>query len=281
MFDRFTDRARKVMGLSLQAALRHQHDYIGTEHMLLGLIDEGGGVASDVLKNLDVDVGRIRAEVEKRTAPGPAPVALCRLPFTPLARTVLELSLKEARDLGHNYIGTEHLLLGLVREEKGIAGQVLRELNLRLEDIREEVLELLGHDDKGEEPFDLPGPLTPLARHAMDLASVIAHHEQHEAIDTEHILLGIIDGATGGGELAHMFVTQFRAKVVKLMTRGTASLPKAPVALTPAARAALDHAFRAARDDEASHVDVGHLITGLVRQRDGVAARALIAAGHF
>ncbi|MCZ6574014.1 MAG: NDP-hexose 4-ketoreductase, partial [Planctomycetota bacterium] len=144
MFDRFTDRARKVMGLARQEAQRFNHDYIGTEHILLGLIQEGSGVAADVLKNLDVDLKRIRQEVEKLVSHGTTMVTMGQLPFTPRAKKVLELALEEASNLGHNYIGTEHLLLGLIREQEGIAAQVLQNIKVRLEDVREEVLELLG-----------------------------------------------------------------------------------------------------------------------------------------
>ena len=144
MFDRFTDRARKVMGLARQEAQRFNHDYIGTEHILLGLIQEGSGVAADVLKNLDVDLKKIRQEVEKLVSHGTTMVTMGQLPFTPRAKKVLELSMEEASNLGHNYIGTEHLLLGLIREQEGIAAQVLQNIKVRLEDVREEVLELLG-----------------------------------------------------------------------------------------------------------------------------------------
>jgi len=152
MFDRFTDRARKVMGLARQEAQRFNHDYIGTEHILLGLIQEGSGVAADVLKNLDVDPKRIRQEIEKLVSHGTTMVTMGQLPFTPRAKKVLELALEEASNLGHNYIGTEHLLLGLIREQEGIAAQVLQNLKVRLEDVREEVLELLGAEvGQGEE----------------------------------------------------------------------------------------------------------------------------------
>ena len=144
MFDRFTDRARKVMGLARQEAQRLGHDYIGTEHVLLGLIQEGNGVASDVLKSLDIDLKKIRQEVEKLVSPGNTMVTMGQLPFTPHAKKVLELALEEASNLGHNYIGTEHLLLGLIREQEGIAAQALQNIKVRLEDVREEVLELLG-----------------------------------------------------------------------------------------------------------------------------------------
>ncbi|MCK6459952.1 MAG: ATP-dependent Clp protease ATP-binding subunit [Planctomycetes bacterium] len=151
MFDRFTDRARKVMGLARQEAQRFNHDYIGTEHILLGLIQEGSGVAADVLKNLDVDPKRIRQEIEKLVSHGTTMVTMGQLPFTPRAKKVLELALEEASNLGHNYIGTEHLLLGLIREQEGIAAQVLQNLNVRLEDVREEVLELLGAEVQNQE----------------------------------------------------------------------------------------------------------------------------------
>jgi ATP-dependent Clp protease ATP-binding subunit ClpC len=150
MFDRFTDRARKVMGLARQEAQRFNHEYIGTEHILLGLIQEGSGVAANVLRNLDVDLEKIRREIEKIVHSGPPMVTMGQLPFTPRAKKVLELSVEEATNLGHNYIGTEHLLLGLIRENEGVAAQVLMNLGLKLEEVREEVLELLGADMTSE-----------------------------------------------------------------------------------------------------------------------------------
>src|SRR6187399_2309399 len=153
MYERFTDRARKVMQLANQEAQRFNHEYIGTEHILLGLVKEGSGVAANVLKNLDIDLRKIRLEVEKivQTGPGGDQVVLGKLPHTPRAKKVIEYSVEEARNLNHNYVGTEHLLLGLLREQEGVAAQVLMNLGLKLEDVREEVLNLLGHNmDSGE-----------------------------------------------------------------------------------------------------------------------------------
>jgi ATP-dependent Clp protease ATP-binding subunit ClpC len=150
MFDRFTDRARKVMALARKEAQKFNHDFIGTEHILLGLIQEGSGVAANVLKNLGVEVNKIRSEIEKNVQSGPSMVTMGQLPFTPRAKKVLELSMEEANELGHNYIGTEHLLLGLIRENDGVAAQVLLDLNLKLEDVRCEVLDLLGADQESE-----------------------------------------------------------------------------------------------------------------------------------
>src|SRR5213080_730094 len=151
MYERFTDRARKVMQLANQEAQRFNHEYIGTEHILLGLVKEGSGVAANVLKNLDVDLRKIRLEVEKIVQSGPDMVTMGKLPQTPRAKKVIEYSIEEARNLNHNYVGTEHLLLGLLREQEGVAAQVLMNLGLKLEDVREEVLNLLGHNmDSGE-----------------------------------------------------------------------------------------------------------------------------------
>jgi ATP-dependent Clp protease ATP-binding subunit ClpC len=151
MFDRFTDRAKKVMNLARQEAQRFNHEYLGTEHILLGLVQEGSGVAANVLKNMGIDLSKIRTEVEKIVKTGPSMVTMGQLPFTPRAKKVLELSMEEAGNLGHNYIGTEHLLLGLIKENEGIAAQVLINLGVKLEDVREEVLDFLGADTADEE----------------------------------------------------------------------------------------------------------------------------------
>ncbi|MHC4123634.1 MAG: Clp protease N-terminal domain-containing protein, partial [Planctomycetota bacterium] len=144
MFERFTDRARKVMALANQEAQRFNHEYIGTEHILLGLVKEGSGVGATVLKNLDVDIKKLRLEIEKLVKSGPDMVTMGKLPQTPRAKKVIEFAIEEARALNHNYVGTEHILLGLLRESEGIAAQVLMNLGLKLEDVRQEVLNLLG-----------------------------------------------------------------------------------------------------------------------------------------
>ncbi|QOJ18391.1 MAG: ATP-dependent Clp protease ATP-binding subunit [Phycisphaeraceae bacterium] len=158
MFERLTDRARKVMALANQEAQRFNHEYIGTEHILLGLVKEGSGVGANVLKNLDVDLRKVRLEVEKLVKSGPEMVTMGKLPQTPRAKKVIEYAIEEARNLNHNYVGTEHLLLGLLREHDGVAAQVLMNLGLKLEQVREEVLNLLGAGVESEEAGD---PLEP------------------------------------------------------------------------------------------------------------------------
>ena len=157
MYERFTDRARKVMQLANQEAQRFNHEYIGTEHMLLGLVKEGTGVAANVLKNLDVDLRKIRLEVEKLVQSGPEMITMGKLPQTPRAKKVIEYSMEEARNLNHNFVGTEHILLGLLREQEGVAAQVLMNLGLKLEEVREEVLNLLGNVLEGGEGSERGG----------------------------------------------------------------------------------------------------------------------------
>jgi len=141
-FDRFTDRARKVLTLAQDEAQRFNHNYIGTEHLLLGLVREGEGVAAKVLENLNVELAKVRQAVEFIIGRGERPV-LGEIGLTPRAKKVIELAIDEARRLGHNYIGTEHLLLGLVREEGGIASGVLESLGVSLDKVRHEVVRVL------------------------------------------------------------------------------------------------------------------------------------------
>ncbi len=152
MFDRFTERARKVIILAKEEAKRFNHDYIGTEHILLGLIKEGESVAAAVLQNLGLSLDTIRLEVEKLVQFGPSTVVSGDIPFTPKAKKVIELALDEARRLGHNYIGTEHLLLGLIKEGEGVASHVLMNVGLDLNKVRAEVIKLLGSTTPSGEP---------------------------------------------------------------------------------------------------------------------------------
>jgi ATP-dependent Clp protease ATP-binding subunit ClpC len=154
MHDKFTERVRKVMYLAREEAARLQHDYIGTEHLLLGLIREGEGIAANVLSNLGLDLDVIRQAVESMVASPGGTLTIGEIPFTPKAKRVLELSIDEARQLGHNYVGTEHLLLGLIREGEGVAARVLLELGVDRKKVREETLRLLGGTPASNRPAD-------------------------------------------------------------------------------------------------------------------------------
>ena len=155
MFERFTDRARRVVVLAQEEARMLNHNYIGTEHILLGLIHEGEGVAAKALEAVDISLDGIRKQVTEQIGEGQqAPGG--HIPFTPRAKKVLELSLREALQLGHNYIGTEHILLGLIREGEGVAAQVLTKMGADLNKLRQQVIQLLsGH--QGKEPVTAGG----------------------------------------------------------------------------------------------------------------------------
>jgi ATP-dependent Clp protease ATP-binding subunit ClpC len=156
MFERFTDRARRVVVLAQEEARMLNHNYIGTEHILLGLIHEGEGVAAKGLEALGISLEGVRAQVEEIIGQGQqAPSG--HIPFTPRAKKVLELSLREALQLGHNYIGTEHILLGLIREGEGVAAQVLVKLGADLNRVRQQVIQLLS-GYQGKEAVQTGGP---------------------------------------------------------------------------------------------------------------------------
>ena len=156
MFERFTDRARRVVVLAQEEARMLNHNYIGTEHILLGLIHEGEGVAAKALESLGISLDAVRQQVEEIIGQGQqAPSG--HIPFTPRAKKVLELSLREALQLGHNYIGTEHILLGLIREGEGVAAQVLVKLGADLNKVRQQVIQLLS-GYQGKEPATAGGP---------------------------------------------------------------------------------------------------------------------------
>src|SRR5688572_23545882 len=141
----FTERVRKVLAMAREEAARLHHEYVGTEHILLGLIREGEGVAAAVLQSLSVDLEEIQQRIEETVKKGKGTQGTGPdLPYTSRAKKVLELAMSEARELNHSYVGTEHLLLGLLREEKGIAAQVLSDSNVNLEAARAETLRLLG-----------------------------------------------------------------------------------------------------------------------------------------
>ncbi|MBI5168935.1 MAG: ATP-dependent Clp protease ATP-binding subunit [Candidatus Eisenbacteria bacterium] len=194
MHDKFTERVRKVIYLAREEAARLQHDYIGTEHLLLGVIREGEGIAATVLNNLGLDLDRIRQEVENMVSASGGTMTIGEIPFTPRAKRVLELAVEEARSLGHNYVGTEHLLLGLIREGEGVAAKVLLELGVDRKRVREETLKLLGGTpssgpaaERGEERAETPAlnqfgrDLTTLAREGK-LDPVIGRDKEIERV---------------------------------------------------------------------------------------------------
>ncbi|MBV8991457.1 MAG: AAA family ATPase, partial [Solirubrobacterales bacterium] len=163
MFERFTERARQVVVLAQEEARTLKHNYIGTEHILLGLLREEEGLAARVLESLDITVERVRAQVVRIVGSGEE-VTSGQIPFTPRAKKVLELALREALSLGHNYIGTEHILLGLVRENEGVAARILLDFDADSEKIRNEVIRMLSGPGSRQRGSGTPGASGPAAQ---------------------------------------------------------------------------------------------------------------------
>src|SRR6059058_2284763 len=191
MFERFTDRARRVVVLAQEEARMLNHNYIGTEHILLGLIHEGEGVAAKALESLGISLEAVRQQVEEIIGQGQA-APTGHIPFTPRAKKVLELSLREALQLGHNYIGTEHILLGLIREGEGVAAQVLQKLGADLKRARDTVISLVSASGSAEglQSSGRPSGLSTLRvlRLAADAAAALGSG----TVEPTHVLLGLI-----------------------------------------------------------------------------------------
>jgi len=189
----FTERVRKVLAMAREEAARLHHEYVGTEHILLGLIREGEGVAAAVLNNLSVDLEEIQQKIEETVKKGKAAQAAGPdLPYTSRAKKVLELAMGEARELNHSYVGTEHLLLGLLREEKGIAAQVLTDAGVNLEAARAETLRLLGT----EMPSN--GEATPAAAGSAPAATAGKGEKKSKTPALDHFCRDLTAMATAG-----------------------------------------------------------------------------------
>jgi four helix bundle protein len=295
MHERFTDRARKVMALANQEAQRFNHEYIGTEHILLGLVKEGSGVGATVLKNLGVDIKKLRQAVEKLVRRGPNMIGMGKLPQTPRAKRVIEYAIEEARALHHNYVGTEHILLGLLRESDGIAAQTLRNSGLKLEDVRREVLNLLGAGSEQENavPFRGMGPdmswvgmpvrLGDRAQRVMMSASREAQQSRQEHVQTEHILLSLVEEGNGIAAVAlrslGVDTQKLRPAVEKLVPSGPGPAPPGGPAPSDPVKEAIWRATEDAYRQDCASVDTGHLLLGLIQDPESTAARALTSLG--
>jgi ATP-dependent Clp protease ATP-binding subunit ClpA len=202
VFERFTDRARSVVVLAQEEARMFKHNYIGTEHILLGLAHEGEGVAAKALEAMGVSLAAVRSQVEAIIGRGQAePTG--HIPFTPRAKKVLELSLRESLQLGHNYIGTEHILLGLIREGEGVAAQVLQKLGADHDRVRQQVIHLLqGHRGEpmavaaefpmGSDPRQILPEIAQRGARARDLAERLAKVLADPSISPDNVLFGLL-----------------------------------------------------------------------------------------
>ncbi len=282
MYERFTDRARTVMKLTNQEAHRFNHEYIGTEHILLAIAKEGSGTAAGVLKSFSLALRRIRMEVEKFVQSGPDMVTAKQLPLTPRARKVIAFAFEESLNLGDDRVGTGHLLLGVLRESHGVGAQVINELLLESDAVRGELLARLGFDSSsyvGEvgDVLDL-GVCQTLLWNALCLA----RHSRHAQVGTLHMLIALLDG--DGGQ-THKVLVQLGVDAERLLNsaRQLANLmPRAPGADKPEFAPRLQDVVRGAADVARSmgHTTVndGHMLISLLSR--GASAAAVILKHH-
>ncbi|MGH9209780.1 MAG: Clp protease N-terminal domain-containing protein [Acidimicrobiales bacterium] len=227
MFERFTDRARRVVVLAQEDARLLNHNYVGTEHVLLGLLHEGEGIAAKVLESERLALGGLRRQVEETIGRGESTPS-GHIPFTPRAKKVLELSLREALELGHNYIGTEHLLLGLLREGEGVAGQVLATNGVDINRVRRKVNEALSG---GGVPLEAqPAPSGRPSVFEMGVAQGVsgeAARRGHEEPGSEHVLLWLLtlsgSGVVRALEAEGVDLDALRARLEQLLEEGDGS----------------------------------------------------------
>lgn len=300
MFDRFTDRARKILGLAKSEAQRLHHSYIGTEHILLGLLHVVDSSAATVLKSMNLDLGKIGQEIEKLVSGYPAAASReANLPFTPRGKRVLELAVAEAMRFGHDYVGSEHLLIALVGEGEGIAARVLLSLGVTLERTRSRVGEHLGlarderlpaasveahplKDDERKLHVDL-NDLTEGASRVMELAKGEAKRLKHDVVGTQHILVGLIEEEHGVAskvfQQLNVKIELVRASLDKIVVRQLGPVPAPGLPYTTRGKRVLELAGREAAERGRKRIDTEHLLLGLLTEDQGIAARVLLNVG--
>jgi ATP-dependent Clp protease ATP-binding subunit ClpA len=287
-FDRFTERARNFLRLAQEEAQRFNHNWIGTEHLLLGLVREDEGVAAKVLGNLGIELNKVRGAVEFIIGRGDRTVA-GDIGLTPRAKKVIELSVDEARRLGHENIGTEHLLLGLIREGEGIAAGVLQSLGISLGKVRSEVMYVLNPSLRfsGTAPPFQPSPpvmeFSTGAARANDEAAITARWFGHPEISTAHLLVGLLREREGLAaqalRAAGVHLEPAVAEVQRLVPRGQAATT-GDVGLSGWAKQAMDRAELEARQRGFAVVGTEHLLIGvLAGSGDEPGGRLLAALG--
>jgi len=269
--------------LANQEVQRLNHDYIGTEHLLLGLAKESTGAGARILKDLGVDLPTLRAEIDKLVVSGPDKPTTGRPSQTTGAKMVIEYAIQEARALNHDHIGSEHILLGLLRENEGVAAQVLTTLGVRLEDVRQAVLKIAGG---GPCCTSSPPPherLTDPVQTALERANQEAQRFNYEYVGTEHVLLGLIREGRGlaATALANRGVDleKLRRELDALVKSGPETVTPLHLPETPRLREAMTHAADEARRQNHAFVNSGHVLLGLLHESSGLAAQTLFNLG--
>jgi ATP-dependent Clp protease ATP-binding subunit ClpA len=272
MFERFTERARQVVVLAQDEARTRNHNYIGTEHILLGLLREERSSAARILDSLEITSERVHAEVVRLVGEG-TEVSRGQLPFTPRAKKTLELALREALSLGHRQIGPEHVLLGLLRVEQGVAVRILESLGTSADEVRADVLSALDRSAEGSprEPPTAPRELhfTRGAEKVLELAQAEARALKHDSVGAEHLVLGLLrdEHSLAAQVLGSLVigVEGVRAQVIRIGGEGDA-VPTGEIPLTVRAKRVLHFARREALSLGHHRVGTEHILLGLLRE---------------
>jgi ATP-dependent Clp protease ATP-binding subunit ClpA len=284
----FTERVRKVLAMAREESARLHHEYVGTEHLLLGLVREGEGVAATILQNLSVDVDELERLINDTVKKGKSVHTGPDLPYTTRAKKVLELAMAEAREVNHSYVGTEHLLLGILREQKGIAAQVLGDAGVTVENAREEMLRILGTDApprivRPHVEKLRPTVTRPLPRFMERLRKVIADSHtvaaDRQAVEVTpvHLMLALLQHGEGMANAAlDRLELDYEAALLalnELAPLGTAVIsPETVMGLDPAGIAALQAMEEVQREWRAQYAGTQHLLIGLLAASPEVAA---------
>ncbi len=299
-FDKFTQRARKVLSLAQEEAQRFQHNYIGTEHILIGLVREDKGVAAHVLKNLGADLQKLRTALETLKGRGDR-IVLGEIGLTPDAKKTIDLSVDEAHRLHHHYIGTEHILLALTRQPNSTAGSMLLQTHISLDDIYAATSQVLNqspaktppaqeqNDPRPEESTTPPLPprdrfdkFTEHARRVLNYSQEEAQRFQHSYIGTEHLLLGLVREEEGVGAkvLAQLGIEldKVRRAVEFIIGRGD-RIVLGEIGLTPRAKKVIELAVDEARRLNHHYIGSEHILLGLIREGEGIASGVLESLG--
>ena len=295
-FDRFNDRAKRVLALAQDEAIRFNHNYIGTEHLLLALVREGEGVAARVLDSLGVELLNLRRAIEFTIGRGDATTSPSEITLAPPMKKAVELAIDEARKLGHSHVGTEHLLLGIVRQSESIAAKLLGQLGVDLEKVRYQIIATLGQSHPGigtgpsaSAPYSneqFAGPFdrfTDRAKRVLALAQDEAMRFSHNYIGTEHLLLGLIrekEGVAGRAlQTLGVELEKARQAVTFIIGRGDAVTTPSEITLSPRTKKIIELAIDEARKLGHGRVGTEHLLLGLAREGEGIASGILESLG--
>jgi ATP-dependent Clp protease ATP-binding subunit ClpA len=297
-FDRFNDRAKRVLALAQDEAIRFNHNYMGTEHLLLGLVREGEGIAARTLDALNVDLSRLRRTIEAMISRGDSTTSPSEITLTPQLKTVIQHAIDEARKLGHSHVGTEHLLLGIALAGNDTpGGRALESLGLTLDHVVHQVIATIGQPHR-EAGGSAPGPVPPQstrssagpfdrfndrAKRVLALAQDEAIRFNHNYIGSEHLLIGLIREEEGVAARAlsklGLELEKARQALEYIIGRGDTATAPSEITLSPRTKKIIELSIEESRKLGHSHVGTEHMLLGLAREGEGIASGILESLG--